>query len=345
LQRIESNRDLVRGVPVAGFEGCAMTDSKTDRYAYGENRPGNPSVAYLDMVQLKDIQKSLPLRVLSAADWQHWTTRGYVVAHNAVPAENLKRTVDLLWEFQEMDPENSATWYKAQLRDHAMKELNYSGMVEVYNHQYLWDNRQFPRVYDAFVDIWDNEKLWVTIDRANLNPPNRSGRPFTGFIHWDADTTLDPLPINVQGVLSLVDSDEEMGGFQCVPELFRTLEEWRKTQPADRDPWKPDISGFEVVVVPLKAGDLLIFNSLEPHGIKPNTSENKVRMAQYISMTPADESREDLREMRVRSWRDREPPQGYAFPGDPREWEKTKYPRANLSPLGEKLLGLRSWAE
>ena len=87
--------------------------------------------------------------------------------------------MNLLWEFQEMNPKDPSTWYKDQLRDHAMKELNNSGMVEIYNHQYLWDNRQYPRIYDAFVDIWDNEKLWVTIDRANLNPPNRSQRPFS----------------------------------------------------------------------------------------------------------------------------------------------------------------------
>ena len=115
-----------------------------------------------------------------------------MVVKQAVPPENVKRLVDLLWEFQEMNPADPSTWYKDQLRDHAMKELNNSGMVEIYNHQYLWDNRQYPRIYDAFVDIWDNEKLWVTIDRANLNPPNRSQRPFSGFIHWDADTTLDP---------------------------------------------------------------------------------------------------------------------------------------------------------
>jgi ectoine hydroxylase-related dioxygenase (phytanoyl-CoA dioxygenase family) len=218
-------------------------------------------------------------------------------------------------------------------------------MVEIYNHQYLWDNRQYPRIYDAFVDIWDNEKLWVTIDRANLNPPNRSRRPFSGFIHWDADTTLDPLPVNVQGVLSLVDHEPEMGGFQCVPELFRTLEEWRKAQPADRDPWKPDTSGFEVVPVMPKAGDLLIFNSLLAHGIRPNVSKDKVRIAQYISMTPADESRDDLREIRVRSWREMEPPQGFAFPGDPREWEKKNCSPAKLTALGERLLGLRRWSE
>ena len=59
----------------------------------------------------------------------------------------------------------------------------------------------------------------VAIDRANLNTPNREGRTFTGFIHWDADTSLNPLPIGVQGVLSLADTDNQTGGFQCVPEL------------------------------------------------------------------------------------------------------------------------------
>ena len=82
-----------------------------------------------------------------------------------------------------------------------------------------------------------------------------------------------------------------------------------------------------------KAGDLLIFNSLLAHGIRPNTSKDKVRMAQYISMTPADESREDLREIRIRSWREMEPPQGFAFPGDPREWEKKNCSPAKLTRL------------
>ena len=77
-----------------------------------------------------------------------------------------------------------------------MKELNNTGMLEIYNHQYLWDNRMTQRVYDAFVDIWDMEDLWVTIDRANLNPPKKvKGSNQNGFIHWDSDTSLDPLPI------------------------------------------------------------------------------------------------------------------------------------------------------
>jgi hypothetical protein len=308
-------------------------------------KPGENSLtANVAGTQLRDIRKRLPLRVLSPTDFEHWQTYGFVVIPQAVPPENVARLKAFLWEFQQMDPNDLSTWDAAQLRAHAMKELNNSGMVEVYNHQTLWDNRQSPRVYDAFVDIWDREDLWVTIDRANLNTPNRSGRAFAGFIHTDVDTTLTPLPINVQGVLSLVDVDGETGGFQCVPELFKNFDQWNSRQPADRDGFNPDITGFEPYPVPMKAGDLLLFNSLLAHGIRPNTSENKVRMAQYISMTPADPANETLRQLRIDSWRDRRAPEGFAFPGDPRNWERDRYPTANLTPLGRKLLGLDPWS-
>lgn len=309
---------------------------------YGPSHEGNQSLAL--ETPLHRITKSMPLRVLSDEDWQHWQTWGYVVVPNAVPEEHIEKLIGLLWEFQEMDPSDSSTWLQGDRRRHEMQELNNSGMVEIYNHQFLWDTRQQPRIYDAFVDIWDREDLWVTIDRANLNPPNVGGeRRFDGFIHWDVDTSKDPLPINVQGVLSLVDTDPEVGGFQCVPELFRTFDEWLAEQPADRDPFRPDVGDFEVEFIPLKAGDLIIWNSLVAHGIKPNRSRDRARIAQYVSMYPADEANEELRQQRIRSWRERIPPEGMAFPGDPRNWEQERYETAELTELGRRLLGLSPW--
>jgi len=134
-----------------------------------------------------------------------------------------------------------------------------------------------------------------------------------------------------------------MGGFQCVPELYRVYDTWKLTQPEDRNRFQPDITGFELVKVKMEAGDLLIFNSTLAHGIRPNLSENKVRMAQYISMMPAEEDNAPLLDWRIRSWRDRIAPEGYAFPGDPRNWEQTRYSTAELSELGKKLLGLEKW--
>lgn len=292
---------------------------------------------------LKDIRKRLPLRVLSPSDWQHWTTQGYVIVRQAVPAEKVGRLADLLWRFDEKDPYDPSTWYAPQRREHKMKELNNTGMLEIYNHQYLWDTRQEKRIYDAFVDIWDREDLWVTIDRANLNPPRKvKGNP-NGFIHWDVDTSIRPLPIGVQGVLSLQKQDGDVGGFQCIPELFHSFEDWVRTQPADRDPMHPDTTGFATVNIDMEPGDLMIFNSLLAHGVRPNHSDGRVRMAQYISMHPAEFDDEAERQERIRLWRELDHPQRDAFPGDPRDWERRNATTAVLSPLGEKLLGLAAW--
>lgn len=306
--------------------------------------PGNPSTATSSKQQLNDRSGGAPLRVLTEADWKFWVENGYIVIKQAVPKAQARATADFLWEFEEKDPADPSTWYAPPRAEMQMKELTGTGMVEVYNHQRLWDNRQMQRVYDAFVDIWGTEKLWVTIDRANLNFPQRPGFEQKGFIHWDYDP--ETRPQNVQGVLALADqTDENMGGFQCIPWLYRNYDTWKRTQPEDRDRFQPDISGLEdkLVKVKMEAGDLLIFNSTQPHGIRPNRSADKVRIAQYISMMPAEPDNEALLNWRIHSWKNRVAPEGYAFPGDPRNWEQTRYKTAELSELGRKLLGLDPW--
>ena len=306
--------------------------------------PGNPSTAKSSKKKLNDRSNGVPLRVLSEEDWTFWKHNGYIVIKNAVPRAQALATADFLWEFEDKAANDQKTWYTQARAEMQMKELAGTGMVEVYNNQHLWNNRQMPKVYDTFVDIWGTEKLWVTIDRANLNFPIRPNFEYKAFIHWDYDP--DTKPQNVQGVLALDDQmDENMGGFQCIPWLFRNYETWKQTQPANRNNFRPDVSGLEdkIVKVPLEAGDLVIWDSRQPHGIRGNYSKDKVRIAQYISMMPAEEDNETLREWRVNSWKNRIAPEGYAFPGDPRNWEQMKYETADLSELGEKLLGSKKW--
>ena len=306
--------------------------------------PGNPSTSKSSSIGLRTSATSNSLMVLSIEDWNFWLHNGFVVIKNAISREQAKKTADFLWEFEEKDPNNKESWYTTPRAEMQMEELQGTGMVEVYNHQLLWENRQTERLYNAFVDIWGTEKLWATIDRANLNFPIQPGFEYKGFIHWDYDPETKPQ--NVQGVLALADqTDLEMGGFQCIPWLYRNYDSWKQSQPDDRNRFQPDTKGLEehFVKVPLEAGDLLIFNSLEPHGIRPNNSKDKVRIAQYISMMPAEEDNSALKEWRINSWKNRIAPVGHAFPGDPRKWEQTKYTTAKLSALGEKLLGLKPW--
>jgi len=311
---------------------------------YHQKIPGNPTTATSSIIKLNDRSNNKPLRVLSEEDWKFWIHNGYIIIKNAITKEQATSTADFLWEFEEKDKNDPSTWYTAPRAKIEMTELAGTGMVEVYNNQALWNNRQSQRVYDAFVDVWGTEKLWVTIDRANLNFPIKQGFEYKGFIHWDYDPETQPQ--NVQGVLALVDqNDENMGGFQCIPQLYRDYDKWKLTQPEDRDRFNPDISEYEdkIVKVKLNAGDLLIFNCTQPHGIRPNKSKDKVRVAQYISMMPAEEDNKEIRNWRIKSWKNRIAPSGYAFPGDPRNLEQLKYAKANLNVLGEKLLGLSEW--
>ena len=309
-----------------------------------EEIPGNPSVSTSSNQKLNDRSNGKPLRVLSEEDWRFWMHNGYIVIKNAIPKDQAKATADFIWEFDEKDPNDPSTWYAKPRAEMQMKELAGTGMVEAYNHQTLWNNRQMQKVYDAFVDVWGTEKLWVTIDRVNLNFPQRPGEEKEGFIHWDYDP--ETRPQNVQGVLALADQmDESMGGFQCIPWLYRNYDTWKLTQPEDRHRFQPNLDSLQdkLVKVLMEAGDLLIFNSTEPHGIRPNRSGKKVRIAQYISMMPAEEENQELKDWRINSWKNRVVPVGYAFPGDPRNWEQEKYKTAELSKLGKKLLGLENW--
>jgi hypothetical protein len=272
-------------------------------------------------------------RVLTTEDRAFWEENGYVIIPNAVPQENLDAVIEAIWEFLGKDRNNPEEWYTAP--------VSKAGMLEMYHHQSLWDNRQHPRVHQAFTDIWGTEKLWVSLDRANMNPPARQPDwDYQGMYHWDLDTFEDPIPFKVQGVLYLEDTSEDQGGFQCTPGFHRQFYEWVKTQPADRPPRLPDPEGLEIKTIPGKAGDLLIWHSLLPHGNSRNRS-TKPRLAQYITMYPP--RGEEERQYRIKAWQELLPPQGKAFPGDPRGWEQKYGKPAELTPLGRKLLGVDLW--
>ncbi|CCB71613.1 conserved protein of unknown function (plasmid) [Streptantibioticus cattleyicolor NRRL 8057 = DSM 46488] len=295
--------------------------------------------------------------MLSEADFDFWQTYGYVVVKEAIPADAARRLLDFAWDFQGLDPERPETWYEERpYRSDLDRELHIYGFVEAYHHQLIWDSRQNRRVYDAFVDVWDCEELWVTLDRLNLNPPNIRNRDRAliaptdkGFdieLHWDVDTSLSVPPQRVQGIIALNDTTPECGGFQCSPELFRRFDRWRVEQPAGRDPIRPDVdrAEFPVVRPELAAGDLLIWNGLLAHGVARNTSRDGVRAVQYLSMMPALESHGKLRNSRVESWRDLSTPDWNAtLLGDAVTPESLRYATAELDELGARLLGLKSW--
>lgn len=261
---------------------------------------------------------------------------GYVVVPGVVPRENVEAVVRDIWEHTGVDPNDPETWY-------APDRIAPTGMVEMYHYQSMWDNRQLDDLYQVFADLHGQEELWVSIDRTNLKPPSVPEHPdyhHQGFMHWDADLSKYPnSPFGVQGVLALADTDADMGGFQCVPEIYRNLGDYIAEHGDSR---RADLTGHEITKVPLRAGDMVIWTNLLAHGNGDNLSK-RPRLAQYISMNPASGD-EEQRRQRVEAWQENRPMAGRnAFPGDARGVEQGRPEPARLSCLGRRLLGLDSW--
>ena len=281
------------------------------------------------------------MSILTKEDHEFFDAQGYVVVHDAAPPENCDAVIDAIWEFLGLDRNDPETWYQ--------RPLTPGGMIEIYEHQALWNNRQYPRLYEIFTEIRGTTELCVSIDRAGMKPPYNPAHPeydHKGFTHWDVDTSKWPIPFGVQGVLCLEDTTENMGGFQCIPGFHKNLEAWIETQPADRNPRAPDLNalppGMKVVPIPAKKGDLIIWHSLLAHGNGRNLSD-RPRYSQYISMFPAERLNDEARAVRVFAWEHRLPPGGSVFPGDPRKIEERFGTTAELTALGRKLLGQDRW--
>ncbi|MBP1993691.1 phytanoyl-CoA dioxygenase family protein [Paenibacillus eucommiae] len=272
-------------------------------------------------------------------------TNGYIVVKGVVPKSNCDNLIEAIWQFTGQQPDDPESWYRPAAGMDTFWKHQQEGMLPLYHHQAMWDNRQNPRLYQAFAELLEEEKLWVSIDRVNMKPPRRDDftQFNTGFIHWDTDTSNLTFPLSrprfVQGVLYLADTAANQGGFQCVPSIYRDFENWIKTQPADRHPTLPDTTGHEIVAIPGEAGDLLIWDGLLAHGNGQNYT-TEPRLAQYITMFPAAPG--VIREDAVASWRNRTG--SSSISDDPRGWERLPGTEpAKLTELGRKLLGHDPW--
>ena len=264
---------------------------------------------------------------------------GYVVIRNAIPEKQVRRTVDEIYDFLEFDQDDLSAHYSDERR--ARSGIDQRGMVPFYHGQQLWDNRQTPFLFEVFSRILGSTDLIVSIDRCNINPPQTEDWSYSGFTHFDVDTTAIPVPFEVQGILGLSPHVANGGGFKCYPGFHREIDQWAQKRPKGADPRFPDPDEFELVDVPLGPGDLVIFDGRLPHGNSANLSD-VVRVAQYITMwRRADEpfdpnERRACIEMKL-------PPlsrKGKRFPASPKP-EDTSTPIA-LSSLGRQLNGLTS---
>ena len=197
---------------------------------------------------------------LTTADLDFWDRNGYVILHDAVPPENCRAAV--------RQSASSSSVRLSSLKP-GIRGRRVTASGSLLHHPALWANRDSPRIHRAFAQLWNREDVWVNVDQAGFNPPEKPGWKFPGpHLHWDV-SLAQPIPFGVQGILYLADIAADQGAFTCVPGFHRKIDSWLESLPAGADPRAQAVPDAAVPIAG-RAGDLVIWNQALPHGSSPN---------------------------------------------------------------------------
>jgi ectoine hydroxylase-related dioxygenase (phytanoyl-CoA dioxygenase family) len=271
--------------------------------------------------------------MISDQQKQDFSEQGYVVIPDVVPPKLCQKAIDAIISYLGVDLADETTWYQETFAGH--------GIVPLHHHQAFWNIRQCEKVHSVFSDLYNDEKLWVSMDRASYKPP---GSPQTrGWaeapVHWDCDPFIDN-DFSIQGLVYLSDTRDDQGAFSCVPAIYQNLSAYIDHHLDDHDRRHPSFAAADLKFVEGDAGSLVVFNRLLPHSSGLNTSRDH-RFVQYLTMQP--QGSEKQRSQRVQEWFEKLPPQWAIDQKIERQDIPEPGAAATLSSLGEKLVGVDSW--
>jgi len=239
---------------------------------------------------------------------EYFDTHGYVVFSKLASEEESKIAINLFWDHMEAetkiikrdDYDTWKQWFSGA-----------SGVVASYaigHSKFLWYCRSLPKVLAAFHNMWGTDDLLSSFDGCGtFRPPeiNSQWKTKAGWFHVDQNGYEKPNKICTQGLLNLMPSDAEDGGFILVPDSqksFGTLFETRKDLPqnfGDYIPlsktYYPEIwEGRTPSKICLDVGDFVMWDSRTVHCNhpaipKPDRKDDPVklrRLVAYICMTP-----------------------------------------------------------
>ncbi|WP_432721501.1 phytanoyl-CoA dioxygenase family protein [Jeongeupia wiesaeckerbachi] len=282
---------------------------------------------------------------------QQLDENGYVVIEGLIDSIKCQNSIDAICDFMQVEQFDRHTWYKDA-------PLNSIGLVPMHQHPAFWAIRQDEVVYDAFSGLLDEEKLWVTMDRASFRPPCRYDLEKYGddanYMHWDYDFRKSARNM-FQGLIYLADTDATQGAFSCVPSVYKKIRagEYEHFDQFDKFTKKglflshaQEFSDKDIVPIAAPAGSLIIWDSRLPHGCVSNHSPMP-RFVQFISMYPSGDSEsssakiEDDRESRIQCFNDKRAPECHR--GLNGQHDPERHERFELSELGRKLVGFDHW--
>ena len=93
-------------------------DAATNKASNAGNADGTGTNA-----DLRTIKKTLPLRVFTPEQFEHWQTYGFAIIPQVIPKSQVDALKSFLWEFQEMDADDPEATWQWQSYDSAREQI------------------------------------------------------------------------------------------------------------------------------------------------------------------------------------------------------------------------------
>jgi hypothetical protein len=231
---------------------------------------------------------------------------GFVVGRSVISADLADDTVNRIREmglllsdgaFDIADPKSA---YMVPLDPEGVPLFS-RGFYEIY-HDHIWARiRQSLRLYLHHTIIWGTPRLWSTFDRFGVKPhehPESVALP----LHTDQSPLIHSDFRTIQGILALCDCPLEIGVTVMVPgsrthfQDLAVFAESEKQYLELSDLSNPLIARFAEAAqpLPLRAGDILTWDSRCVHANTANFSANSTR---YVALVAAGRARSGSAEL------------------------------------------------
>jgi len=252
---------------------------------------------------------------------QQLAEQGWCVVSNVLTMNEIETAKNKFWEWLSLiSPEIDRDWMRTWSDEDWPSDLR--GIIlshGISQSDFVWYIRGNPKIKEVFAKIWNTQKLACSLDAVICWKPwwlfeHHEWKPITEGYHLDQNPFSKPGFQCVQGLVSLYDVTDEVGGLTVIPgthnneELqirlandFRYGSDWCKL---DLDDPLVKHPGH---LIKAKAGDLVLWDSRLIHAGKvgpggdPDQSEPEIDLARLsvpICMMPREMIPREVQEQR-----------------------------------------------
>lgn len=223
---------------------------------------------------------------------------------------------------------DKSTWTNENMPYDHQGMNNFSrGFVGMYHLKGQWIARTEPKLRRFCEILLKTDNIWPSIDRMGFMRPGSKNRTSEYFWHWDQNPLKDPGFCRIQGLVAVKDCPIEVGGFQVIPKShkqdflhygskFARESSGPASKGSKSNVIRSDLVNIPVgeegkalwsrgIKVPLRQGDVVLWDSRTAHGNFPNTSNTDYRLVSYLTYgrAPSDpQTRKKYIEIRRKSF-------------------------------------------